>query len=713
MTNNELRDLLSELSLQEKIDQLLQISGAYYYNDQNVILTGPCEDSGVKIEDARRAGSIINATSAGFAKTIQSTHMKTCSKNIPLIFMADVINGYKTILPAPIAQACSFDPSLVEAGASVAAAEASAAGVMVTFSPMVDLVNDSRWGRVMESAGEDPYLSCVMAKAMVEGYQGEDCSKPGRIASCVKHFAGYGAPMGGRDYDNCELSPHTLIEDYLPSYRAAVDAGCEMVMTSYNLLNRVPTTSSKALIKDTLRKSWDFSGVVISDWASIAEMVTHGLCAHEKEAAFAAFRAGVDIDMGTSCYSNYLAELVESGKITEESIDSAVLRVLELKNKLGLFENPYKDMDELTEQKLFLCDEHRKIARNLAIESFVLLKNEDAILPLKKDQRVVHAGPFLDSQDLCSSWSLFAQKDTTISVKQGIENNTGISGYMLCAGEEFNQDFFDSVSSAEKVVLYIGEPSSMSGESRSRAMLSLPDSHMQLLRDVYKLNKSIITVVFGGRPLEIQEITEKSKAVIYAWLPGTEGGNALTEVLYGDAVPSGKLSMSIPRCVGQMPLSYRRCSTGRPYNGSAYCNGYIDVLPTPLFPFGYGLSYTTFSYGPVSLSEDTVRPGMPVNAQCVIKNTGFLRGTETVQLYIRDCVASVVRPIKELKGFQRITLDPGEEFTVSFSITEEMLKFYNKDYEFKAENGEFIAFIGDSSDTENKQLFYFNDYGNE
>lgn len=709
MTNNELRDLLSELSLQEKIDQLLQISGAYYYNDQNVILTGPCEDSGVKIEDARRAGSIINATSAGFAKTIQSTHMKTCSKNIPLIFMADVINGYKTILPAPIAQACSFDPSLVEAGASVAAAEASAAGVMVTFSPMVDLVNDSRWGRVMESAGEDPYLSCVMAKAMVEGYQGEDCSKPGRIASCVKHFAGYGAPMGGRDYDNCELSPLTLIEDYLPAYKAAVDAGCELVMTSYNLLNRVPTTSSRELIKDTLRESWDFNGVVISDWASIAEMITHGLCTDEREAAFAAFRAGVDIDMGTSCYSNSLAQLVESGEIKEAEIDSAVFRVLELKNKLGLFENPYKDMDEVAEQNLFLCDKHRQIARNLALESFVLLKNEGAILPLKKDQKVIHTGPFLDSQDLCSSWSLFAQKDSTVSVKQGIESHKEISEYMLYAGEEFNDEFYNCVASAEKVVLYIGEPSSMSGESRSRANLTLPDSHMQLLRNVYKLNKEIITVVFGGRPLEIQELTEKSKAVIYAWLPGTEGGNALAEMLYGDAVPSGKLSMSIPRCVGQMPLSYRRFSTGRPYNGSDYCNGYIDVLPTPLFSFGYGLSYTEFSYGPVLLSGYTVSPGLPITAQCIIKNTGFFRGTETVQLYIRDCVALVVRPIKELKGFKRITLDPGEEFTVSFSITEEMLKFYNRDYEFKAEKGEFFVFIGDSSDTENKQLFYYDD----
>lgn len=734
MNKEALKTLLKSMSLDEKIDQLLQVC-SYYYEKEGVI-TGPENSCGYTEEEIQNAGSVLGGAGAAMLKKIQKNYMEKQPHHIPLLFMADVINGFRTIFPIPLAQGATFDPGLVEDLAAVSAKESAAAGLHLTFSPMVDLVRDARWGRVMESTGEDTYLNSSMSKAIVNGYQGKGAlTEKGRIAACVKHFAGYGAPNAGRDYNTVELSERTLMEDYMPAYEAAVKAGCATVMTSFNTLDRVPSSANKKLLRKLLRDQMGFDGVIISDWAAIEELINHGVALNKEAAAKLAIEAGVDIDMMTTCYCRNLKVLAEEHKIEESLIDEAALRVLELKNKLGLFENPYKDADEEEEKNLHLCKEHRDLAKKAAAESMVLLKNED-LLPLKKEgQKIAFIGPHASNQWITGVWSIFAKREDTISLETGIKNlkvenvtfsrgcgfvdsGRGLEEHLDWLNLEkekemapvYLKEALERAKEADVVVMALGELPIQSGEASSRSEINLPEVQMELFRKVYEVNKNIAVVLFNGRPLTIEELSHKAKAILEAWLPGTEGGNAVAEVLFGDAYPAGKLSMCFPYRVGQLPISYNELHTGRPAEGNEgkYLSKYLDVPNEPLYPFGYGLSYTRFEISPVTLDKDNLTKDTEIKANVTVKNVGRTTGKEVVQLYLQDITGSVARPVRQLKGFEKIELKPGEEKVVTFVIKEEMLRFYDINMDFVSEPGEFVIYIGNCSRTQNKVSFFLN-----
>lgn len=727
MEQDKLITLLKEMSLEEKIDQMLQVSGMFYTEDG--VLTGPANTVGYTEEEICLAGSVLGAVGAGQLKRIQREYMERQPHRIPLIFMADIINGFRTVFPIPLAQGCTFDPELVEEGAAAAARESAAAGLHLTFSPMADLVRDARWGRVMESTGEDAWLNGCLARAMVEGYQGRSgLREKGRIAACVKHFAGYGAPTAGRDYNTVELSERTLRDDYLPAYREAIAAGAATVMTSFNTLDRVPSSANRRLMRDILRGEMGFDGVLISDWAAIEELCSHGVAKDKEEAAQLALEAGVDIDMMTNCYCRHLKKMVESGAVTEELIDEAVLRILALKNELGLFENPYKDADETEEKALALCSAHRQTARRMAAESFVLLKN-DGILPLTQEKscRLAFIGPYVANPEIYGAWSMFGSPETTVTIEEAVKNRGCEQAYFAegctlpeefgkrenqCVSEEdarkLLQEAVELAAKADKVVLALGEHRLQSGEAASRADITLPACQLELFRKVRAVNKNVVVVLFGGRPLDIRELSEQAAAVLAVWMPGTEGGNAIADVLFGDRNPSGRLSMSFPYSVGQVPIFYGQFRTGRPYiegTGEKYVSRYLDIPNRPLYPFGYGLSYTTFAVGPVQLDAQRMKRTDRLRVSVTVKNTGTVSGSEVVQMYLADVNASVARPVRELRGFRKVHLEPGEERAVTFEITEEMLRFHDIHMNYVSEPGEFRVFVGNSSETENGAAF--------
>lgn len=732
----ELQNLLKDMSLEEKVGQMVQIPAKVMVSGG--IITGPAETVEMTEEMISLVGSILNRTGAKTLKQIQKNFVEKHPHHIPLLIMFDVINGMETIFPIPLAQGCTFSPKLVEKMAKVTAEEAAARGVHVTFSPMLDLVRDARWGRVMESTGEDPWLNAELGKAMVRGYQGGskisgdnlDLKREGNIAGCLKHFAAYGAPEGGREYDNVEISERSLREDYLPAYQAAVEEGCAMVMSSFNTWNRIPSSGNRWLMRKVLREEMGFDGVLISDYAAIEEMICHGIAEDGKEAAKHAIEAGMDIDMVSSAYIKHLAELVRSGEVLESLVDEAVMRILKLKNDLGLFENPYKDASEEMERLLLACDEHRALAREAAAASFVLLKNEE-ILPLEKEseEKLAFIGPHVDNAQIYGSWSFPEKPEGTVTVKQGVEQKK--NGCMYESGcpvmekgavtrsgyredysginlEQMENAALEAAKKADKVVLCLGEHSGQTGECASKASLRLPQQQLDLLRKVHRVNSNIVTVIFSGRPVELKEILEKSKAVIMVWMPGTEGGNAIADVLFGDHVPEGKLAITLPRSVGQVPIYYNCFMTGRPNrdgNSPGFVNGYLDETTKPLYPFGYGLSYTKFEISDVTLSAKCMGKDDILRAKVTVKNTGQYVGTETVQMYLRDVKGSVVRPVKMLRGVEKVTLKPGESCEVSFEINEKMLRFYNIDMNYVSESGEFWVYIGSDSSTEKKEGF--------
>lgn len=735
MEESKLVELLNDMTLDEKIGQLCQLPNNFFEDD--AVLTGPAKEMGIGEKEIYESGATLSVFGADNIIRIQKAYMEKQPHHIPLLFMADIINGYKTIFPIPLAQGCSFDPKLVKTCAQVSAKEASYDGMQVTFSPMVDLVEDARWGRVMESTGEDIYLNGLYARAMVEGYQGDSLLQDGTIASCVKHFAAYGAPKGAREYNTVELSERTLRDDYLPSYRSGIDAGSALVMTSFNTLDRIPATGNRHLMRDILREEMGFDGVLISDWAAIEELVYHGVAKDKKEAAALAMKAGVDIDMCTSCYRKYLRELVDEKDLPEEQLNEAVLRVLRLKNKLGLFENPYRFADVGKREETILCEEHRKLARKAATASMVLLKNEEQILPLPKEgKKIAFIGPYVTFKRLYGAWSLQGEDKDTVSVKEGIldlspeDTITFAQGcYMFEKGEtlygfrglvEEERTVSDSklleaavreAKNADIVVLALGEHAYHSGEGGSRTNIKLPKNQRRLLKEIFKVNSNIVSVLFHGRPLDIREISLRSKAVLAAWFPGTEGGHAICDILFGDENPSGRLSMGFPYSVGQLPMSYHHFSTGRPYNGdekNRFQSKYLDAPVEAMYPFGYGLSYSIFEYSKVSLSKNTLNlkeQSDNITASVQVCNKGLVAGVETVQMYIQDVNASVVRPIRELKGFEKIKLLPGETMSVSFHITEEMLRFTTIHNQFESEIGLFRVYIGSDSMTENMKEF--------
>ena len=727
MTKEELLHLLHQMTTQEKCRELMQLPMEAF--TETDISTGPCEDLELTDEKMAQVGSILSLTGAEWTRKVQEEHLKNNRLNIPLLFMADIINGYKTIFPIPLAQGCTFDPDLVRQLAEAAAREGAAAGVHVTFSPMADLVRDPRWGRVMESTGEDPYLNGIMAEQMVKGYQGNDLKEEGRLAACVKHFAGYGAPLGGREYNQVELSERTLLEDYLPAYEKAVRAGARLVMSSFNTLERVPSTGNRKLMREILRGKMGFQGVLISDYAAVKELIAHGLAEDEAEAARLALEAGVDIDMMSRCYSDFLCGQIERGEVAQELLDEAVLRVLELKNDLGLFENPFKDGSPEKEKELLLCEKHRSLAQRAAEESFILLKNEENMLPLSKEETTAFIGPFGEEKGLLGAWALFADREDTVTVKEGVERlcpgqiwakgceilepgQKWLRGYIPITEETWKQtaetaeekliEAVEAAGKADRVVLLLGEQELESGESGSCGHIGLPPSQMKLLKAVAQVNPNLVLVVFSGRPLILTEACAYAKAVLFAWMPGTQGGPAVANVLYGCSNPSGKLTETFPYHMGQIPVYYSDFATGRPQ-----MPGYIDIPKEPLYPFGYGLSYTEYAYSPVKLDQKVLDSQTDViHASVRVKNTGSMEGREAVQLYIQDVKGSVSRPVRQLKGFQKISLAPGEEKEVRFEIREEMLRFWTIDMEYRSEPGQFRVWIGTDSRTENGEEFY-------
>ncbi len=737
MTDQELHLLLEDMSLQEKIDQLLQLTADFYGKTDRDVVTGPASELGISMEDIDLAGSVLNGTGAKALMQIQDAYMDRHPHHIPLLFMMDVIHGYRTIFPAPIAQGASFDPEMSKRAASVAAREASAAGIHVVFSPMVDLVRDPRWGRVMESTGEDPYLNSRFAAAQIHGFQGDDMKEDGKVCGCIKHFAGYGGAEAGREYNTVQISEHTFREYYLPSYEAGIKAGAGMVMTSFNTVNDIPATINQKLMRQILREEMGFDGVLISDYAAILETVAHGASSDKKDAAYKALLAGVDIDMMTGCYAGELATLVKEGTIPESLIDESVLRILQLKNQLGLFEHPHKDGDPEKEARYILCPKHRALAREAAAASCVLLKN-DKVLPIRPSQKVAFIGPYIDNYEICSSWAVTGHPKDSVTVRQAAEELLPASDLTFCHGtsllprdhvfagfaepnraEEFYADVFadpekalaDAVAAAKAadvVILCLGEHYLQTGEATSRTELSLPENQMELFCAVKAANPNVAVVLFNGRPLLLEELSRDAAAVLEAWFPGTEGGHAILDLLTGTKNPSGKLPMTFPRNMGQIPIYYNHFSTGRPLTGTdpqRFVSKYTDAPNTPLFPFGYGLSYAEFSYSDVSLSSDSLTSKDSITASVQLKNTGACTGTEVVQLYIQDVAASTVRPIRELKGFTRITLTPGETQTVSFQISEAELAFHRADGSYGTEPGTFRVWIGGGSATENGTEF--------
>lgn len=721
MTEKKLAALLAEMSLEEKVMQLVQLPGSAYDDTANI--TGN-ELEPVDPRVKQLAGSTLGILSGKTAKKIQQEYMAAHPHHIPLLLMADVIHGYRTVFPCPLGLGATFDPEIVEQAASAQAEEAAADGIQVTFSPMADLVRDARWGRVMESTGEDKVLNGRMAAAMVRGYQGGGALKDEHtVASCVKHYAAYGAADGGRDYNNTELSEHTLREDYLPAYAEGIRAGARMIMSSFNSWNGIPVTGNAFLLKQILRSELGFDGVVISDWDAVGQLIPHGFAEDRKDAARKAFQAGVDIDMCTGAYADHLTELVRDGEIAEKEIDGAVMRVLRLKNDLGLFENPLRGFTDCTRNTTL--EERRALARKAVAESLVLLKNEENLLPLR-GKRIAFIGPYADSRELISTWAMAGEKEPVVSVMEGaaaafahtkteirispgctlLDNDTVVSFYQYHSDtwEEENErmlaEALKTASWADTVVLCLGEHPMQSGESTSRADLHLPKVQEQLLEAVAAVCPQVATLVFCGRPLALSSVAGRSKALMICWLPGTEGGNGILDVLTGKMPPMGRLPMSFPWTVGQEPLHYDCYATGRPKPAEglgSFTTRYLDYPNEALYPFGFGLSYgdTVISDPAVSAVDLSEKGELTVTA--ILENRGDACAAHTVQLYLRDVSASRVRPVRELKDFRRLTLRPGEKREVRFTVTESMLRFWRADGTFGSEPGKFQVWISLSS----------------
>ncbi|MBQ3280001.1 MAG: glycoside hydrolase family 3 C-terminal domain-containing protein [Clostridia bacterium] len=707
MTKEQLQSLLESLTLEEKVGQLVQCNAGQFIKNQMEI-TGP-EGEMLPAEDLNRVmGSVLTFEDASQAKALQEKHLAADPKKIPLLLMLDVIHGLRTTYPIPLAIGCSFDDSLMAECADMARKESAACGVHVTFNPMVDTARDGRWGRIMETNSEEPLINSRMGAAVVRATQGEDLGNPENVACCVKHYAAYGAGEAGRDYNGVELSERILRETYLPAYKACLDAGARLVMPSFNSLNGVPSVANKWLMNKVLREEWGFGGVVISDYDAVGELVTHGVAEDLKDAARLAMEAGCDIDMVKNAYYLHLADLVREGAVSEEALDRAVFRVLSLKNELGLFENPLRGADEEKEKALYLCPAHREIARRAAEESAVLLKN-DGILPLPRTaRRLALIGPFAETQHLVGFWSRPGAWKDAVTLPEGIRAlapdtelliETGCSAAIGDTDESGIMKAVAAARAAEAVILALGEKEDDSGEGRSRAELTLPGMQLELARRVIEANPHTVVVLFNGRPLALTKLEKIAPAILEMWYPGTEAGNAAARLLFGEANPCGKLSVSLPRSVGQLPMSYSRMNTGRPKPGPdsqafPFSSCYLDTPNLPLYSFGYGLSYTDFAYSSLTLDRETLEKGGSLTVTVTVANRGQAAGKEAVQLYMRDLKASVVRPVQQLIDYKKVFLAPGETARVTFTVTEPQLRFWNFDCEFVSEPGTFALSTG-------------------
>jgi beta-glucosidase len=709
--DKQIRELMAKMTLEEKIGQMNQLTGDW-------AVTGPFIRADFKeMIKAGNVGSMLNCYTVDYTRELMQLAVDSSRLGIPLLFGYDVIHGHRTIFPIPLAESCSWDLELMEKTARIAAVEASAEGIHWTFAPMVDISREPRWGRVMEGAGEDTWLGSLIAKAKVNGYQGDDLAKNNTILACVKHVAAYGAPEGGRDYNTVDLSIRSLYETYLPPYHAAVEAGVGSAMTAFNEINGIPCTANEWLWEDLMREEWGFQGFVVTDYTAINEMVEHGVAADFYEAAALAANAGVDMDMVGQAFLLNLKKAVEKGEVPEEQINKAVYRILDAKYELGLFDDPYRYCNKEREQNEIMTSEQLAFAQEVAEKSMVLLKNENNLLPLSKEIKTIAViGPLADNKfDMIGGWSAGGDRYTKpVTLLEGVKNELGENVKVLYAqGTDFDSQSTDGFSEAiriarkaDVVLLALGESNFMSAEAKSRSMINLPGNQNQLADAIIKANKNTVVVLMNGRPLTIQHLDEVAPAILETWFAGTQAGNAIANVIFGDYNPSGKLTMTFPRNVGQIPIYYNHKNTGRPYDpNDPYTSFYIDAENTPLYPFGYGLSYTTFSYSDLKLDKNEISSGQQVNVSVTVTNTGNYAGEEVIQLYIRDLVGSVTRPVKELKGFQKIFLEKGASTTVNFSINEEALSFYRKDMSYGTEPGEFDVFVGGSSATENLVRF--------
>lgn len=705
MTDVQLKQLLSEMSLGEKIEQMIQFHGGFYGDVK--LITGPGHDYSVKPDQQWRIGTILGESGYEHLKKLQEGFMEKQPHHIPSIFMADVIHGYKTIYPVPLGQGASFDPELTRELAGATAKEASAAGLHVTFSPMCDLSRDARWGRCMEGTGEDPWLNARFAEATVRGYQGDGIDKQGNIAACVKHFAAYGAATAGRDYSGVELCERTLLDDYLPSYEAAIKAGAPLVMSAFNTINRIPCSTNKWLLRKVLREKMGFEGVLISDYGAVQETVVHTSSYDKADAAVKALKAGLDIDMMSDCYLSYLEDQAAESEELRQLIDESCLRILELKNKLGLFETPIRGSKEL-EETYFYCDEHKELSVRAARESATLLKN-DGLLPISKDSKVVVVGKLATSTNIVGSWAIFVEADKTVTFADALKSRYPETEVLVYPYDEADEEMLSACKSCDVVIACMGEEDFKTGESKSVSDVSLCPEHQALFDAVCSVNQNVLSLLYAGRPLAIPMLSEKSRAILDVWYPGTFGNIGVCELIFGDANPCGRVPMSFPHTTGQLPMSYSAFTTGRPVaewkEYVPFASNYMDVTNVALYPFGWGLSYSEFEYSPVTLSSDTLNVDGKITATVTVTNKGKRDGKEPVQLYISDVKGSVIRPCRELKGLTKPFIGAGESVSVSFDITADMLKFHNEDMEFVAEAGDFMVWIGGSSLTKNGVAF--------
>jgi beta-glucosidase len=697
--------VLSLMTLEEKLGQL-----TLYTSDWDV--TGPVMNPEYR-EDIRtgKCGNVFNALTVEYIRELQKFAVEETRLGIPLLFGYDVVHGFRTIFPIPLAEACSWNIDLMQRSAELSAKEAAASGLNWTFAPVVDISRDPRWGRVTEGNGEDPYLSGCIAEARVRGFQGSDLADPYTLAACIKHFAGYGAPIAGKDYNSVDMSEITFRQDYIPPYKKGVEAGAVTVMASFNDLFGVPATASRYLMTDILRGEWGFTGLVVSDYDGIKQLQNHGVAEDEQHAGELALKAGVDMDMQSGIYSGYMSRSLEEGKIDIAAIDAAVRRVLRLKFRLGLFDDPYRYLDKAREDNIVYSDEIMEHALISARESVVLLKNENKdggkILPLSNPARIAVIGPLSDNQlDMLGSWHAAGDHARVITLLEGLKRKFTNSEISYAKGCDLYSDdrsgfkeALDLAGKSDVIILAIGEDQEHSGEAASRSNIDVPGIQEELAMALIETGKPVVVLIMAERPLTFPELNEKAQSVIYAWHLGTRSGDALADIFSGTYNPSGKLVMSIPRNIGQVPLYYNTKSTGRPFDPYyKYTTKYIDVPNGPLYPFGYGLSYTSFDYGDIELSDTIMGMNDTIKVSISVKNTGNFDGEEIVQLYIRDIVASITRPVKELKAFKKILLPKGDEATVQFIITIEDLKFINGNLDYIAEPGDFKVLIGPDSE---------------
>jgi len=701
--NNKVDSVLGLMTLDEKIGQMV-----LYASDGDI--TGSSIKSGL-LDEIRKGncGNILNAYTTAHTRKLQKIAVEESRLKIPLLFGYDVIHGFKTIFPISLGESCSWDLEAIEKGARIAAIESAASGVNWTFAPMVDISVEPRWGRVSEGAGEDPFLGSKIAAARVRGFQGKenDLADSLTILACVKHFAAYGAPQAGRDYNTVDMSQRVFLDTYLPPYKAAIDAGAMSIMTSFNELDGVPSTGNKYLLTDLLRGEMGFKGLVVTDYTSINEMVNHGVAENDAEAGLLAVKAGVDMDMQGEVYFKYLKKQVKDGLVDEKLIDEAVRRVLRVKFLLGLFDDPYKYCNEDQEKRLVFAPEHLEAAFEVAKKSLVLLKNENQVLPLKKGDKIVVIGELAASKrDLLGSWKAYGDTMNMNSFLDEFKIYNGNTNVIYAEGckkmGENISGFGAAIAAgrrADKIVMVIGEDAEWSGEDASRTSLQVPGVQTELLEKLKTLNKPIVVVLMNGRPLDLTRENQLADAILETWYAGTMGGKAITQVLFGEYNPSGKLTMTFPRNLGQVPIFYYQKNTGRPsyLSNPKYKSRYIDCPNDPLFPFGFGLSYTNFEYSEITLSATELVEKGELTAKVTVKNSGKYDGEEVVQLYVRDLVGSITRPVKELKGFEKVLLKAGNSKEITFKITPDMLAFHRLDMSFGTEQGDYKLYIGGNS----------------